>query len=155
MSDSPNVLVGKECRISGRLSLTGQAVIDGAVDGEIVATGELTVGQTGVVDAKIVGERIHVYGRVVGEIECSEKLFLHAGARVYGNLRCPAVVMEDGVSFEGHCSMETAADEGKQLPQSAQTRVEKLRVEGGAKTSLGEERRSGSSTAGTGQRLRS
>ena len=37
--------------------------------------------------------------------------------------------------------METAADEGKQLPQSAQTRVEKLRVEGGAKTSLGEERR--------------
>lgn len=110
MTNSPHVLVGKDCRISGRMSFVGEAIIHGTLEGEVVSDGTLTVADGGVVDAKIRASRLHIYGRVVGDVVCSEHLELHAGAKVYGNLESPTVVMEDGVSFEGHCSMEEGDD---------------------------------------------
>lgn len=106
MKASPDVLIGNECRVSGRLSLVGEAIIDGTVDGEIESFGTLTIRESGVVDAKISGNVVHIYGRVVGNIECSERLELHAGARVYGNLHCANIVIEDGANFEGYSSMD-------------------------------------------------
>ncbi len=106
MGPSPHVLIGNECRISGRLSLVGEAVIDGSVDGEIVSSGTLTIGESGVVDAKVSGRVVIIHGRLVGNIECSERLELRAGSKVYGNLRCANIVIEDGANFEGYSSMD-------------------------------------------------
>ncbi|MCB0346652.1 MAG: polymer-forming cytoskeletal protein [Bdellovibrionales bacterium] len=124
MGASPHVLIGNECRISGRLSLVGEAVIDGTVDGEIVSSGTLIIGESGVVDAKISGKVVRIHGRVVGNVECSERLELRAGSRVYGNLRCSNIIIEDGANFEGYSSMDEQPRSQEQASSPGQSSEE-------------------------------
>ncbi|MBL7663127.1 polymer-forming cytoskeletal protein [bacterium] len=98
-------LLSKGCRVSGKLVVSGRFQIDGNVDGEVRADGELTVGESGLVDARISGQRVRVFGRVNGDIDCFESLELCSGARVYGNIKSPVVKINEGVVFQGHCAM--------------------------------------------------
>ena len=101
-------LIGRDCRITGKLELGGSTQIDGTISGEVFSSGELTVGEGALIEAKIVGVKVRVFGTVNGDIECSERLELHGGANVTGNISAPALVIQDGVTFEGQCSMRRA-----------------------------------------------
>ena len=45
-------------------------------------------------------------GEVSGNITAKTKVELHAPAIVRGNIHTPSLVIEDGVTFEGSCTME-------------------------------------------------
>jgi cytoskeletal protein CcmA (bactofilin family) len=90
----------------GNLDLKGGAQIDGSVAGEISAEGELVIGESAQVKAAIQGEQVRVFGRVIGDIVCSERLELFSGARVTGNISSPRLIIHDGVIFDGSCQME-------------------------------------------------
>ena len=98
--------------------------VDGAVDDEIDSDGDFIVGESGIVDARVRGKRVKIFGRVNGDIDCSERLELHSGARVFGNLSCPTLIIQDGVTFEGHCSMDSKgqASAGKNGDASSENR---------------------------------
>lgn len=98
-------VIGKDCRVTGKLELSGISQIDGAVSGEVVSTGDLTIGEGASIEARITGNRVRVFGNVTGDIDCSERLELHAGARVIGSITSKSLVIHDGVFFEGQCVM--------------------------------------------------
>jgi len=102
-------LIGRDCRISGRVELGGVAQIDGSVSGEIVSTGELVIGEGATVEAKITGVKVRVFGSVSGDLVCSERLELHTGAKVLGNISSPSLIIQDGVVFEGQCFMQKSS----------------------------------------------
>jgi len=106
-SDSPNVLFGKGCHMVGTFELEGQARISGNVEGEIISRDELIVEESGVVNAKIFGKRVKIFGRVKGDIQCEERIELHGGACVSGDLLSPILVIKEGVVFEGNCAMKS------------------------------------------------
>lgn len=114
--DGLNVLIGQDCRVSGKLQLTGRVQVDGAVEGEIHSEGELVIGESAVVDAKVFGTTVKVFGRVNGDIECRGRLELHGGARVFGNIGSPSLVIQDGVTFEGYCSMQLGSKAESERP---------------------------------------
>ena len=97
--------IGRGCHVKGSLELVGAAHIDGGVEGQIVCSGELVVGETGIINGRITTESIKVFGQIVGDVVCSENLEFHSGARVKGDIRSPQVVITDGVLYEGRCSM--------------------------------------------------
>jgi cytoskeletal protein CcmA (bactofilin family) len=97
--------IGAGARIDGELELKGGAFVDCHVEGKIVSDGDLIIGESGVIHAPISGQRVTVLGVVRGDISCSEKLELHAGACVTGNLETPSLIIHDGVVFEGSCRM--------------------------------------------------
>ncbi len=101
-----NFLLGSGCTLVGQLSLSGETMIDGSFQGEIAASGVLTIGAHGEVEANINGETVKVFGRINGNIDCGRQLELHAGARVLGDISSPSVIIEDGVIFEGRCTMK-------------------------------------------------
>lgn len=98
-------VIGVNCRLNGNLQLTGTSRIDGNVEGEIFSEGELTVGETAEIKSTINGQKVSIFGRVVGNIICSERLELFAGAKVSGCIVSPRIVMHDGVVFDGTCRM--------------------------------------------------
>ena len=100
-----DVVIGANCFISGALQLEGRCLIDGTVEGEISASGELVIGETAVVKARITGEMVRVYGRIIGDIDCTKRLELRSGAVVTGNINAYSLTIEDGVSFQGFCTM--------------------------------------------------
>lgn len=97
--------LGKGTRLSGKVAFEGTARIEGQVEGEIVANDTLLIGESALVNAQISGGTIVIHGKVTGDITASKKLEIRAPDRLYGNVTTPSLVIEEGVVFEGHCSM--------------------------------------------------
>jgi cytoskeletal protein CcmA (bactofilin family) len=102
-------------KISGKLSFDGPTKIDGQVDGEITAKDSLTIGESAVVTAQIKAASIVVAGKVSGDITATSRIEIRPSAKVVGNLTAPVLVVHEGATFEGHCSMspEGARDDRK------------------------------------------
>jgi cytoskeletal protein CcmA (bactofilin family) len=98
--------LGKGTAISGTVRFGGSASIDGQVDGEITAAGTLVIGETGVLTTpRIKATSVIVAGKVSGDIVASEQIVMGRSARVLGNLCSPALAIEAGAWFEGHCKV--------------------------------------------------
>jgi len=102
-------------KISGKLSFDGPTRIDGQVDGEINAKDSLTIGESAVVTAQVRAAAIVVAGKVSGDISATSRIEIRPSAKVIGNLTAPVLVVHEGATFEGHCSMapEGAREERK------------------------------------------
>jgi cytoskeletal protein CcmA (bactofilin family) len=98
-------LLGEESEFEGKLFFTGAARLDGRMRGEIRSDGVLIVGESGVLHSEIRVRKVIVCGQVRGTIVASEKIEIRAPGKVFGNLQCPVVSVEDGVIFEGTCRM--------------------------------------------------
>jgi cytoskeletal protein CcmA (bactofilin family) len=103
-----SAFLGKGTRISGKVSFEGTARIEGQVEGEIVANDTLLIGESALLNAQITGGTVVIHGKVTGDINASKKLEIRAPGRLYGNVTTPSLVIEEGVVFEGHCSMGAA-----------------------------------------------
>jgi cytoskeletal protein CcmA (bactofilin family) len=83
---------------------------------------ELVVGEAGVVTGEIEVARCLVGGQVRGKVRASEQVVLHATARVWAEIRTPALVMEPGAFLEGKVTMvasKQAAAGGAMPPGTA------------------------------------
>lgn len=103
--------IASGCGIKGELFFTGIAEINCRVEGQIASEGEFIVGESAQVFGDIRAERALIFGSVTGDIVCSERLELHAGARVVGSICSPRLVMHDGVRFEGECAMPSRVEQ--------------------------------------------
>ena len=100
--------LGRGTRITGKIAFDGPARIEGQVEGEIVASDSLLIGESAVLNAQVNGVTVVIHGKVTGDINASKKLEIRAPGRVFGNVTTPSLVIEEGVVFEGHCSMGVA-----------------------------------------------
>jgi cytoskeletal protein CcmA (bactofilin family) len=102
----------KGSRVSGQLSFQGPARIDGIVDGDIQCHGALTIGDGAEVRAKISGQVVVIRGKVEGNVTAKERVELLAPARLIGNVSAPRLIINEGVVFDGDCSMGLARQKG-------------------------------------------
>ena len=105
LTSSADSVIAAECVIKGDLELHGRAHVNGKVEGEVTSDGELIVGEQATIRANISGKSVIILGRVEGHIKCTERLEMHAGAHVTGDVLSPRVVIQDGVLFDGRCWM--------------------------------------------------
>jgi cytoskeletal protein CcmA (bactofilin family) len=97
--------LGKGAKLVGKISLDGPARIEGQIEGEIEAKDTLTIGEDAVVKAKISGTTVIVHGQVIGDVAARTRLELKSPGRIQGNITTAALVIQEGTSFEGNCSM--------------------------------------------------
>jgi excisionase family DNA binding protein len=79
--------------------------INGKFEGTLETRGNLTIGQSAMVLADIVGDNVIVGGRVKGRITAKERLTLLPTAMVEGDLYPAKLNVAEGAILEGHCSM--------------------------------------------------
>ena len=109
-----SAFLGKGSRVTGKLVFEGAVRIEGHVEGDITAQDTLTIGESAVVNAQIHGTSVVVHGKVTGDIAARKRLEIRAPGKVFGNISAPSVVINEGVVFEGQCTMggtETARTE--------------------------------------------
>jgi len=104
--DALNGFVDSGCTIRGELEFANSFRIDGTLEGTVRSRSELVVGEAGVVTGEIEVARCLVGGQVRGKVRASEQVVLHATARVWAEIRTPALVMEEGAFLEGTVTME-------------------------------------------------
>lgn len=100
--------LGRGAAVVGTLSFSGPVEIDCAIEGEIHAQGTLILGEAANVQGKVYGAEVTVRGTINGELIASKRLTIKKPARVIGNISCPVISIEEGVHFEGRCSMVAA-----------------------------------------------
>jgi len=108
---SVETLVGRNCDLKGNVHSKGTIRVDGKVEGNVTSEDGVIVGEHAIVKGDIEGRHIIIGGKVTGDVFASSKLeILHTGS-LYGDIRTPILVINEGVVFEGTCEMERAMQE--------------------------------------------
>jgi cytoskeletal protein CcmA (bactofilin family) len=98
-------LLEKGCEFEGKLTFEGTVRINGKFSGEIFSDGTLIVGEGASVDGKIDCGNIIIHGEVTGTIKAHDRIEMHTPAVVEGDITAQTLVIDEGVVFEGSCSM--------------------------------------------------
>ena len=100
-----NAFLGEGTSFKGTLTFEGTVRIDGRLEGEIFTKDTLVIGEGAQVSATIHAGIVVISGTVHGNITAERKIDIHASGRLYGNISTPSLVIEEGVLFEGSCTM--------------------------------------------------
>ncbi len=91
--------------LRGELRGEDDLIIEGRVEGEVTLKRHLTVETTGVVIANVSTQNITIKGEMRGDMTAEDKVEIHEGARVVGNIVAPRIVIAEGARFKGHIDM--------------------------------------------------
>jgi cytoskeletal protein CcmA (bactofilin family) len=99
-------LVGASTSIRGTLRAEGTIRVDGVVEGEIQAAGNVVIGRGGKVMASIVAANVMVAGQVKGNINATHRLEIVASGKVWGDITVASLLIEEGGVFRGQSVMK-------------------------------------------------
>jgi len=108
-----DAFLGKNTSFNGTLIFDGLVRIDGNFEGKIKTEDTLVVAGSGNVKAEIDAGDVKISGRFDGVINAKEKVELYKPAYVTGTINTPIFKVEEGVVFNGNCTMGMNAAEGK------------------------------------------
>jgi len=107
-----NSIIGAGSSVTGVVNIQGGLRVDGFVDGEVTVSSTLTVGHEGRIKGEISVAQAVIGGTINGTIRAENQLELQNGSRVEGDIFTRSLVIEEGVFFQGYCSM--SGKEGSQ-----------------------------------------
>jgi cytoskeletal protein CcmA (bactofilin family) len=97
--------LGKGTEFKGVLSFEGTIRVDGKVEGEIVSKDTLIAGDGAFLQGEISVGTLISSGKIVGNINASQKVHIMAPSKIQGNIKTPKLIIEEGVVFDGKCEM--------------------------------------------------
>jgi len=100
-------------RVEGRLTGPTELLIEGEVDGEIRVDSAVIVGNDGVVRGPIVAQMVRVGGRVIGDVQASDRVEVLPSGGLEGDIAAPRVVIAEGAFFKGRIDMRSDRDREK------------------------------------------
>lgn len=107
-------VIGKDLVFKGEVSGTQDLTIHGRLEGTLSLSGyTVTVGREGRVQGDVVARVIRIEGRVKGNLQGEELVFLGPSAVVHGDITTVRVSMQEGCEYRGH--VQVAVEE---LPAS-------------------------------------
>src|SRR5918995_1355485 len=88
--------LGPGTKINGKLHFDGPAIIEGEVEGEIIAQANITIGQQATVKGKISAASILVQGKVLADVQTEKKLEIQPPGSIIGDISTQGLVIGDG-----------------------------------------------------------
>jgi cytoskeletal protein CcmA (bactofilin family) len=113
-----NSILGKGCKFKGTVDVEGTLRIDAEFEGVVNCPDTLVVGKTGVVKAEINVKNAVIGGKVIGNINATNKIELQSGSHIEGDIHTHRLVIDEGVFFEGSCKMGGTPVEGPDFGKS-------------------------------------
>lgn len=98
-------ILSKGVTIEGKLKSTGNVRIDGIINGDVIVSGNLTVGEGAEVNGEVLAENITLSGKIFGFVKAVEKIVLESKSLLKGDLVAKILVVEPGARFDGKCTM--------------------------------------------------
>lgn len=107
-------IIGEGTEISGKVFVPGSIRVDGKIDGEITIAEQMTVGKTGFLKGTITTKDAVIGGRMEGTLNVKNRIELQKNAKVMVDLNCKLLIVEEGVVFDGTCTMSKPSLSDKQ-----------------------------------------
>src|SRR5437773_1358897 len=99
-TNSKNVL-NSDVELKGNLKFTGELTFDGKLDGDINTDGTLNLGDNAVIKGNINVNSVVLRGKINGNVTAREKVDIKSKTELFGDVRAPKLVIEEGVTFVG------------------------------------------------------
>jgi len=116
-------VIGPDAVFKGELSFDKGVRVDGRVEGKITTKGSLAISQAGKLQADVIAGGIIVEGEVKGNVTASDKVELRQSARLTGDIKAAKLIVTEGASFTGHCTVGPNA--GASAPAASNRIAEK------------------------------
>lgn len=100
-----NSLIGEGSEFRGEFRVKDLIRIDGFFKGNIITEGKVLVGQSGKVETDIRAGIVVIGGEVIGSIHAEKRVILLSTAHLSGDIVTRSLVVEEGVVFEGRCTI--------------------------------------------------
>ncbi|MBT5828922.1 MAG: polymer-forming cytoskeletal protein, partial [Candidatus Latescibacteria bacterium] len=84
---SINTVIGRGSVSEGRFQIETGVRVDGVLKGELVSSGMLIVGESGVIEADVKVREALISGRVVGDLIAENKVHLQAQSTFIGKVQ--------------------------------------------------------------------
>jgi cytoskeletal protein CcmA (bactofilin family) len=109
--------LGPGALVSGNVR-AGTCRIDGLVEGKVESSGDLELGPNGRLNADLIGGRnVRIAGQVYGNITTPGALTLAANSKVTGDVCVRRLIIEEGATLEGQCTMRAPAQRSENSTQ--------------------------------------
>jgi cytoskeletal protein CcmA (bactofilin family) len=103
-----NITLGPKDSLIGKLTFDGDVRVSGKVEGDIKASGDVSVEDGGNVSATVEGNNISVRGNLHGNVTAKGKLSVGGAGTVMGDVKVARLSVEDGGTLNGNVSMVSA-----------------------------------------------
>lgn len=122
-SGSSSITLGPRDVLVGKLTVDGDVRIQGTLEGELSATGDVNVEAQGTVKAPVEARNVSVRGSLNGDVVAREKLVLAGSGVVTGDVKVARLAIEDGATLNGNVSMQSgsSASSPRRTSQSERT----------------------------------
>jgi cytoskeletal protein CcmA (bactofilin family) len=101
------VNLGPRDSLNGRLEIQGDLKVAGHVEGELKASGDVSVGEGAAIQASIEGANVNVRGQVTGNVTAKKRLTLGGSGRLNGDVKVARLTVEDGATLNGNVTMQS------------------------------------------------
>ncbi len=100
-------IIGPSISIKGEITGEDDLTVQGQVEGTIdLKKNNITVDKSGSIKGDIYGKSITIEGEVEGNLFGEKRIVLQPSGRVLGDMRAPAINLEEGAKFKGNIDME-------------------------------------------------
>lgn len=121
---SAATVIGVGCEIYGNLSLSTPLQIDGKIEGDIMSSDCVIVGEKGWLQGNVECREIAVFGQMTGDIN-ARHVHLQPSAVFSGNINTETLKIEQGAVYQGNLNMnpptvEPAIEAAKEAKEKAE-----------------------------------
>jgi cytoskeletal protein CcmA (bactofilin family) len=112
-------IIGQATQVRGTVTAGGTIRVDGQVEGEISAKGDIIIGETGAIQAQLKGRNATIAGTVHGNVDVVDKLEITASGKLYGDIKTGILIIGEGAIFKGSCEMRQGNDKSGEAANQA------------------------------------
>lgn len=98
-------LLSKKVNIVGDIQGNEDLHVEGRFKGSIKISGNIFVGQTGVVEADVEADNIIIQGKINGNVVARQQLEIQALGQLIGDCSAQSIDIKEGAIFEGRSNM--------------------------------------------------
>jgi len=102
-------LLSKNVKIDGEIQGPENLHVEGHIKGSIKLSGDIFVGNTGIVEASVEAKNIVIQGEVAGNVMAHKQLEIHPSGKLIGDCTAGSIDIKEGAVFEGRSHMMKSA----------------------------------------------
>ena len=99
-----STIIGKGSVLEGDFQVENDVTIYATLKGRLTCTGTVVVGESGYLEASVRAKDVIVTGKVVGDLEATNKVVLKSQAVLVGDVRTRLLAVEEGAVLQGSCN---------------------------------------------------
>jgi cytoskeletal protein CcmA (bactofilin family) len=102
-------LLSKKVKIDGDILGPENLHVEGYIKGSVKLSGDIFIGNTGIVEADLEAKNIVIQGEVAGNVIAHKQLEIHPSGKLIGDCTAASIDIKEGAIFEGRSNMLKSA----------------------------------------------